>query len=55
MHDLNHCMELAFREAIKAYESKEVPVGAVVLDPNGSATARSLAVESWLRFCANSR
>ena len=28
-------MELAFREAIKAFERKEVPVGAVVLDSNG--------------------
>jgi tRNA(adenine34) deaminase len=40
MSDLNHCMELAFREAIKAYESKEVPVGAVVLDPNGLIIGR---------------
>jgi tRNA(adenine34) deaminase len=40
MSDLNHVMELAFREAIKAYEKKEVPVGAVVLDPNGSIIGR---------------
>jgi tRNA(adenine34) deaminase len=38
--DFNYCMELAFREAIKAYEKKEVPVGAVVLDPNGSIIGR---------------
>ncbi|NTU57696.1 MAG: nucleoside deaminase [Chlorobiaceae bacterium] len=40
MHDVGYCMELAFREAIKAYEKKEVPVGAVVLDPNGSIIGR---------------
>ena len=35
MMELTYCMELAFREAIKAFERKEVPVGAVVLDSNG--------------------
>lgn len=40
MHDLKHCMELAFREAIKAYEKKEVPVGAVVLGPFGNVIGR---------------
>ncbi|NTW52656.1 MAG: nucleoside deaminase [Chlorobiaceae bacterium] len=40
MLDVGYCMELAFREAIKAYEKKEVPVGAVVLDPNGSIIGR---------------
>ena len=33
--DLSHYMEQAFREAIKAYEKKEVPVGAVVFDVDG--------------------
>ena len=40
MHDLNRCMELALREAHKAWESKEVPVGAVVLDPHGLIIGR---------------
>jgi len=33
-------MELAFREAIKAFEKKEVPVGAVVFDSNGYVIGR---------------
>ncbi len=33
--DLSYYMEHAFREAIKAYEKKEVPVGAVVFDADG--------------------
>jgi tRNA(adenine34) deaminase len=33
-------MEQAFREAIKAYEKKEVPVGAVVFDENGRIIGR---------------
>lgn len=33
--DLSYYMEQAFREAIKAYEKKEVPVGAVVFDVDG--------------------
>jgi len=40
MNDLNYMMEQAFREAIKAYEKKEVPVGAVVFDPNGIIIGR---------------
>lgn len=33
--DLSYYMEQAFREAIKAHEKKEVPVGAVIFDANG--------------------
>lgn len=33
--ELSSFMEQAFREAVKAYEKKEVPVGAVVFDGNG--------------------
>ena len=33
-------MELALKEAIKAYERKEVPVGAVVLDSSGHVIGR---------------
>lgn len=33
--DFTYCMELAFREALKAFERKEVPVGAVVFDSAG--------------------
>lgn len=40
MNELNAMMEQAFREAIKAYEKKEVPVGAVVFDPNGCIIGR---------------
>ena len=40
MRDLTYCMELAFREAIKAFECKEVPVGAVVLDSNGNVIGK---------------
>jgi tRNA(adenine34) deaminase len=35
-----HFMELALREAEKAYEKKEVPVGAVIVDSNGSVVGR---------------
>ncbi|MEI8032128.1 MAG: nucleoside deaminase [Chlorobiaceae bacterium] len=38
--DFTYCMELAFREAIKAFERKEVPVGAVVLDAGGHVVGR---------------
>ncbi len=38
--DLSQYMELAFREAIKAYEKKEVPVGAVVFDSSGHVVGR---------------
>jgi len=38
--DFSYCMEQAFREAIKAYEKKEVPVGAVVFDENGRIIGR---------------
>ncbi len=38
--DLSYCMEQAFREAIKAYEKKEVPVGAVVFDAGGRVIGR---------------
>jgi len=38
--DLSSYMELAFREAIKAYEKKEIPVGAVVLDAGGRMIGR---------------
>ena len=40
MMDFTYCMELAFREAIKAFERKEVPVGAVVLDSSGHVIGR---------------
>ena len=40
MMDYAYCMELAFREAIKAFERKEVPVGAVVFDSNGHVIGR---------------
>lgn len=33
--DLAYFMEQAFREAIKAYEKKEIPVGAAVFDASG--------------------
>ena len=35
MIDFNTFMSAALREAIKAYEQREVPVGAVVFDSNG--------------------
>ncbi|ACF45664.1 MAG: nucleoside deaminase [Prosthecochloris sp.] len=38
--ELTYFMEQAFREAIKAYEKKEIPVGAVVFDSNGSIVGR---------------
>lgn len=38
--DLSHYMEQAFREAIKAYEKKEVPVGAAVFDASGRVVGR---------------
>ena len=38
--DLSYYMEQAFREAIKAYEKKEVPVGAVVFDADGHVIGR---------------
>ena len=40
MMDFTYCMEQAFREAIKAFERKEVPVGAVVFDGNGHVIGR---------------
>jgi len=40
MMDFTWCMELAFREAMKAYERKEVPVGAVVFDSSGRVIGR---------------
>jgi len=40
MIDFTFFMELALREAIKAFECKEVPVGAVVLDSNGHVIGR---------------
>ncbi|WP_193525194.1 nucleoside deaminase [Prosthecochloris marina] len=38
--DLSYFMEQAFREAIKAYEKKEVPVGAAVFDASGHIVGR---------------
>ncbi|NTU96916.1 MAG: nucleoside deaminase [Chlorobiaceae bacterium] len=38
--DFSYCMELAFKEALKAFERKEVPVGAVVLDSAGHIVGR---------------
>lgn len=38
--DYTHSMQLALREAVKAYEQKEVPVGAVVLDSDGHVVGR---------------
>ena len=38
--DLSYYMEPAFREAIKAYEKKEVPVGAVVFDASGHVVGK---------------
>ncbi len=38
--DLSYYMEQAFREAIKAYEKKEVPVGAAVFDAGGHIVGR---------------
>ena len=38
--NLSSLMEPAFREAIKAYEKKEVPVGAAVFDANGRIIGR---------------
>ncbi len=38
--DLAYFMEQAFREAIKAYEKKEVPVGAAVFDASGHIVGR---------------
>ena len=38
--DLSYFMEQALREAIKAYEKKEVPVGAVVFDGKGRIVGR---------------
>ncbi len=38
--ELSYFMEQAFREAIKAYEKKEIPVGAVVFDSNGYIVGR---------------
>ena len=40
MNELGYCMEMALREALKAYEKKEVPVGAVVFDRNGAIIGR---------------
>lgn len=40
MHNLNFYMEYALREALKAYEKKEVPVGAVVFDSNGNIVGK---------------
>lgn len=40
MHPLTFYMECAFREAVKAYERKEVPVGAVLFDSNGSVVGK---------------
>jgi len=40
MHNLNFYMEYAVREALKAYEKKEVPVGAVVFDGNGNIAGK---------------
>lgn len=40
MMDFSYCMELAFREALKAFESREVPVGAVVLDGGGRVVGK---------------
>jgi len=40
MHNLNFYMEQALREAMKAYEKKEVPVGAVVFDGNGNIAGK---------------
>jgi|UniRef100_Q3AU57 tRNA(adenine34) deaminase len=40
MIDFNTFMSAALREAIKAYEQREVPVGAVVLDSNGHIIGR---------------
>ncbi|HCD36321.1 nucleoside deaminase [Chlorobium phaeovibrioides] len=40
MMDFSYCMELAFREALKAFESREVPVGAVVLDGGGHVVGK---------------
>ena len=38
--DLSYYMEPAFREAIKAYEKKEIPVGTAVFDANGCLVGR---------------
>jgi tRNA(adenine34) deaminase len=38
--DFSFYMEQAFREALKAFEKKEVPVGAVVFDSNGSIVGK---------------
>ncbi|WP_370454016.1 nucleoside deaminase [Prosthecochloris sp. ZM_2] len=38
--ELASLMDMALREAIKAYEKKEIPVGAVVLDSNGRVVGR---------------
>ncbi len=40
MHNLNFYMEFALREALKAWEKKEVPVGAVVFDGNGNIVGK---------------
>ncbi|MEI6757536.1 MAG: nucleoside deaminase [Chlorobium sp.] len=49
MLDFTYCMELAFREAIQAFERKEVPVGAVVLDSNGHIVGRGYNQVETLR------
>jgi len=36
----NRLMEMAFREAERAYEKNEVPVGAVIFDSNGAVVGR---------------
>ncbi|ACF14573.1 CMP/dCMP deaminase zinc-binding [Chloroherpeton thalassium ATCC 35110] len=39
-HSYTRLMEMAFREAEKAFEKNEVPVGAVVFDSNGAIVGR---------------
>ncbi|NTW63219.1 MAG: nucleoside deaminase [Chlorobiaceae bacterium] len=38
--NFTHYMARAFKEALKAFEKKEVPVGAVVFDSNGSIVGK---------------
>lgn len=40
MNSYTRFMELALREAERAYEKKEVPVGAIVVDSNGAIIGR---------------
>jgi len=40
IHSYNRFMDLAYKEAERAYQKNEVPVGAIVFDSNGAIIAR---------------